>query len=195
MLTLDQQDSRRRRDRVPGLLERLNSRGRRGGVLRRFERTAGDEAQGVVSEPEALRDIVLDLVREGAWHIGIGVGDVDEPLPRSARAGGGPAFVRAREAVERAKRAPHRLCVVGDDDYRAAHAEAVLWLLALLVERRSERGWEVADMLADGSTRVDVAEALGISPSAVSQRIQAAGIVEEQHGREVAAALLAEADT
>lgn len=194
VLTLDQRLSRRREDRVNALMETLNVRGKRGGVLRRFERTAGDEAQGVVSEPEALRDIVLDLVREDAWHIGVGIGAVDQPLPRSTRAGSGPAFVLARQAVDRAKNAPHHLSVVGADDYRASHGEAALWLLAAIVARRSDRGWEVADMLAEGMTRGEIAEALGISASAVSQRVQVAGVVEEQRGRDLVAALLAQAD-
>lgn len=197
VLTLDQQYSRREQDRISELLERLNARGRRGGVLRKFERTAGDEAQGIVAEPAAVRDIVLDLVRDDAWHIGVGIGPVDEPLPRSTRAGSGPAFLRARQAVNKAKSAPHRVSVigfVGDDDYRAAHVETVLWLLAATMARRSERGWEVADMLAQGRSRSEVAAALGISPSAVSQRAQVAGVVEEQRGRELLVALLAEAD-
>lgn len=194
VLTLDQRFSRRQEDRVKALLRALNARGERGGVLLRFERTAGDEAQGVVATPEALRDIVLSLVRDDGWHIGVGIGDVHRPLPTSTREGRGPAFVRAREAVNRAKTAPHRLSVVGADDYRATHVETVLWLLAAIVARRSTRGWEVADMLAQGMTRGAVAEALGISASAVSQRVQAAGVVEESRGRELLAALLAEAD-
>jgi hypothetical protein len=194
VLTVDQQYSRRGRDLVSPLVETLNARGRRGGILRKFERTAGDEAQGVLSQPQAVCEVVLDLVRREAWHVGLGIGEVVEPLPRSTRAGSGPAFVMAREAVTRAKAAPYRVSVVGADHYRAAHVETVLWLLAAVMARRSERGWEVADMLAEGSTRGEVAEALGISASAVSQRAQVAGVVEEQRGRELLAALLAEAD-
>jgi hypothetical protein len=197
VLTLDQQQSRDRQDAVAALLTRLNAPGRRGGVLRDFERTAGDEAQGVVSSPETLLDIVLTLVREQGWHIGVGIGAVDEPLPPSTRAGRGPAFVRARTAVGRAKSAPHRLSVVGAvgaGDYRAEHVETVLWLLAAVVARRSARGWEVADMLAQGMARGRIADELGISASAVSQRLQVAGVAEEQRGRALALALLAEAD-
>ena len=197
VLTLDQQQSRDRQDAVAALLTRLNAPERRDGVLRDFERTAGDEAQGVVSAPETLLDIVLTLVREQCWHIGVGIGTVDEPLPASTRAGRGAAFVRARTAVGRAKSAPHRLSVVGAvdaGDYRAEHVETVLWLLAAVVARRSARGWEVADMLAQGMTRGRIADVLGISASAVSQRLQVAGVVEEQRGRALALALLAEAD-
>ncbi|MDQ4007947.1 MAG: SatD family protein [Actinomycetota bacterium] len=194
VLTLDQQQSRDRQDAVGALLTRLNARERDGGILRDFERTAGDEAQGIVGAPETLLDIVLTLVREQCWHIGVGIGSVDEPLPASTRAGRGVAFVRARTAVGRAKSAPHRLSVVGVDDYRAEHVETVLWLLAAVVARRSARGWEVADMLAQGMTRGRIADVLGISASAVSQRLQVAGVVEEQRGRALALALLAEAD-
>jgi hypothetical protein len=194
VLTVDQHLSRTRADRVQHLLARLDTWVARPGVLLGFERTAGDEAQGVLSAPDVVAELVLDLVREDAWHIGLGVGTVDTPLPASTRAGRGSAFVHARAAVNRAKNAPHRVCVVGADDYRARHVEAVLWLLAAILRRRSRRGWEVADMLAEGRTRAEVADALGISASAVSQRAQAAGVLEEQRGRELLEVLLAEAD-
>jgi hypothetical protein len=192
VLTLDQRFSRRRSDEVEALLARLDRADE--GVLRRFERTACDEAQGVLGSPTAVGGIVLDLMRDGEWHIGLGIGPVDEPLPPSTRAGRGPAFVRARRAVSRAKTAPHRVSVVGADDYRAEHVEAVLWLLGAIVDRRSDHGWEVADMLGQGRTRAEIADVLGISTSAVGQRIQAAGVVEEQRGRALLTALLAEAD-
>jgi hypothetical protein len=192
VLTLDQRLSRRRSDEVEALLARLD--GIREGVRRPFERTAGDEAQGVVADPRVLVDIVAGLLRADGWHVGLGIGPVDEPLPDSTRAGRGPAFLRARQAVNRAKAAPHRVSVVGEDDYRAEHVETVLWLLAAVLGRRSERGWEVADLLAQGRTRVEIAERLGISASAVSQRAQAAGVVEEQRARDLLAYLLADAD-
>ena len=203
VLTVDQHLSRSGPDRVPDLLARLEALGARSGVpgvrgvpgrLRGFERTAGDEAQGVLGAPEVVGAVVLDLLREDAWHIGLGIGPVDEPLPESTRAGRGPAFVHARTAVNRAKNAPHRLSVVGADAYRAEHVETVLWMLAAILRRRSTRGWEVADMLAQGRARTEVAEALGISASAVSQRAHAAGVVEEQRGRRLLDVLLAEAD-
>jgi hypothetical protein len=190
VLTLDQRGSRRRPDRVDAMLPVLNAHA----VLRAFERTAGDELQGVVADPAAVCDLVLSLLRDGGWHVGLGIGPVDEPLPESTRAGRGPAFVHARRAVGRAKTEPHRTSVVGADPYGAAQVETVLWLLATLVARRSRQGWEVADMLAQGRTRGDAAAALGITTSAVSQRIVVAGIVEEQRGRELATALLAGAD-
>src|SRR6476469_8935929 len=101
-------------------------------MVRGFERTAGDEVQGVTDSPDAVIELALDLIRRGHWSIGIGIGPVEEPLPASTRAGRGPAFEAARVAVERAKRAPAKMAVEGGDPARAADAEAALTLLALL---------------------------------------------------------------
>jgi hypothetical protein len=173
------------------LLQTLNARTRAEGLLRRFERTAGDEVQGVFDDPGATIEVVVQLMRTDAWNVGLGIGPVDEPLPRTTRAGRGDAFVSAREAVTRAKSSPHHVNVVGADPYAAEQVETVLWLVALVQRRRSERGWEVADLLSEGTTRREVSAKLGISQSAVSQRAQAAGVVEEQRARALAAQLLA----
>jgi len=58
------------------------------------------------------------------------------------------------------------------------------------VRRRSDAGWEVADLLDGERTQKDIAQALGISEQAVSQRIASAMIDEERRARPVAAMLL-----
>lgn len=180
VLTLDQRGSRRSPDdRVPGLLARLAAVP----SLRGFARTAGDEVQGVLDEPDALVTTLELLLRDGGWHIGVGVGEVSLPLPDDVRAGRGEAFVRAREAVGRAKSSPGHLRVVGPEGYAADHLEGVAWLWAALLARRTDRGWEVADLVDAGSTYDDAAARLGISPSAVSQRAQAAGLAEAARAR------------
>lgn len=190
VLTVDQRASRAGADLVPELLAELNRRPRRKGLLRRFERTAGDEVQGVFDDARAAVDVVVELLRADRWYVGLGVGEVVEPLPRSTRAGKGPAFVLAREAVGRAKSSPHHVNVAGTDEQAATRVETVLWLLAAVLRRRTERGWEVSDLLAEGLSRREVGEKLGISQSAVSQRAQAAGVVEEQRAVALATELL-----
>ncbi|TWD81504.1 SatD family protein [Kribbella amoyensis] len=190
VLTVDQRASRSTSDLVPELLTTLNRRPRRNGLLRKFERTAGDEVQGVFSESRAAIDVVVELLRSDQWSVGLGFGEVVWPLPRSTRAGSGPAFVNAREAVTRAKSSPHHVNVVGENARAAEQAETVLWLMAFVLRRRSERGWAVADLLAEGLTRREIGVKLGISQSAVTQRAQAAGFAEEQRGRVLAAELL-----
>lgn len=190
VLTVDQRGSRSIGDLVPELLNTLNRRPRRVGLLRKFERTAGDEIQGVLSEARATVDVIVQLLRADSWYAGLGVGEVDQPLPRSTRAGSGEAFVLAREAVNRAKASPHHVNVVGANEHAAEQVESVLWLMASVLRRRSDRGWAVADLLAEGLNRREIGVKLGISQSAVTQRAQAAGFAEEQRGRVLAAELL-----
>ncbi len=164
------------------------------GWTRRPERTAGDEVQGVTEDAAHAVDVALALVRDGRWSVGIGAGTVRRPLPRSARAGAGPAYEHARRAVERAKTAPEHVAVGADDDDAAESAEAVLGLLATVVQRRSPAGWEAVDLLADGLTRAEAADRLGITKQALSQRLRAGAWPQEERGRRVAAALLSAAD-
>jgi DNA-binding CsgD family transcriptional regulator len=184
VLTVDQRGSRREPDRIPDTLAALADVA----MLLPFERTVGDEFQGVLDDPDALPVVVERLLREDAWNIGIGVGAVEEPLPDHARAGRGPAYLHARDAVTSAKSSPWHLRVYGEPP--AARAlETTLWLWAAVLARRTPRGWQVADLAAQGLSYDEVARRLGITPSAVSQRAQAAGIVESRRARELATEL------
>lgn len=187
VLTVDQRGSRRSPDLVADALARLPDVS----ALRPFEQTVGDEFQGVLDDPAALPPVVETLLRDGGWHVGIGVGSVEEPLPDHARAGRGEAYLHARQAVTTAKSSPWHLRVVGDDPGTRA-LETVLWLWAAVLARRTARGWEVADLVAEDLSYDEVAQRLGITPSAVSQRAAAAGIVESRRARELATDLTAQ---
>ncbi|MDN4160673.1 sigma factor-like helix-turn-helix DNA-binding protein [Nocardioides abyssi] len=192
VLTIDQRSSRSGSDRVPDLLAEITevTAAPEAQLLRPFERTAGDELQGVIDRPEALVAVAGALLRREGWYVGIGLGPVEEPLPASARAGRGPAYLCAREAVTAAKSSPWGLRVVGEHpDTRSL--ETTLWLWAAVLARRTDRGWEVADLVAEGLTYEQVGRRLGISQSAVSQRAQAAGIVESRRAHELATTLAA----
>jgi hypothetical protein len=196
VLTVDQRASTGHPDRVPEVLRHLRAllRGRRGVVVP-FDRTVGDELQGVLDDPTTVVDVALDLLRDGGWSVGIGVGAVDEPLPTVSREASGQAFVRAREAVEQAKSraATAPVAVRGDPPARAGEVEALLRLLAAVVDRRTTPGWEAVDALARvGGTQKDVARALGVSEQAVSQRLRTALWAEEAAVRPVVARLLGE---
>jgi hypothetical protein len=190
VLTVDQRASRRNADRVPEALALL--KGTVPTVLA-FERTTGDEFQGVLEEPDGVVDVVLRLVRHGGWSIGIGAGTVQTPLPRSTRAGTGQAFLSARRAVEAAKQRPTRLAVRGAVPAEASDAQAVLSALAVVVERRSGQAWEAIALVDAGRTQAEAAAELGISRQAVGQRL-AAGLWDlERDLRPTAARLLARA--
>lgn len=202
VLTLDQRGSRHSRDEVPHLLGRLNSA--QSGLVLAYERTTGDEIQGTVSSPSLVVDAVVAAIRSASWRVGIGIGDVEEPLPRSTREARGTAYVAARVAVEAAHAAPQPVRIVGAPGYgdrtmetiehATDRAESAMWLLASLLSRRTTDGWHVCDLLATGATQRAIAQRLHISPSAVSQRAARAGWIEESRGRPLVVELLRDAE-
>lgn len=191
VLTVDQRASRSAGDRVPALLDALQPLPCR----LPFRRTAGDEVQGLLTDPADLPAVVEQVLRSGGWRIGIGLGPVDEPLPQDVREARGPAFVHARTAVDAARQAPADLRVRAEPaaDQAARALESALWLWAALLERRTDRGWQVVDLVDSGATYDQAAQRLGITQSAVSQRAAAAGVVEGRRARELAAHLAAAA--
>jgi hypothetical protein len=180
VLTVDQDESRRGADQVPTALESLLD------VPTRlpFERTVGDEFQGVLDDPAAVVRALEALLRSGEWNVGIGIGPVEEPLPEQARAGRGAAYLAARAAVTSAKTSPWHVRAVGDGDAVRA-VESAVWLWAALLARRTPRGWQVADLVDEGLTYDEAAARIGITQSAVSQRAAAAGIAEGRRAREL----------
>ncbi|WP_425953571.1 SatD family protein [Xylanimonas sp. McL0601] len=202
VITADQRDSTHTTDRVPDALE-LVSRvcAGRDGVVLPFDRTVGDELQGLLdSTPDGAAlavDLALALARDGSWSVGIGVGSISEPLPAASREASGRAFVHARRAVDRAKRrgaagpGAGGISVVADDAAAAGAVEALLRMIAALAARRTDRGWEAVDAVARTGSQKAAATALGVTVQAVSQRLRAALAGEEAAVRPVAARLLA----
>ncbi|HEX5332758.1 MAG TPA: hypothetical protein VFW79_08945 [Cellulomonas sp.] len=199
VMTVDQQGSQVVGDRVDAFLTEIApyiaSPERRAGVVRPFERTVGDEVQAVFADTALVVELTLHVLRLGGWSVGIGGGEVDEPLPESARAGSGSAFVLARAAVEAAKSRMRvvPLAVRGTDPDAAAEAEGVLMLLGASAARRTAAGWAVIDALTAGDPGLrqeDVAARLGITQQAVSQRLRTALWSEELAARPAAARLL-----
>lgn len=211
VMTVDQVDSRTHPDAVPALLEAL----RRVPVRLPFERTAGDEVQGVLSDPRAVVDAWEAIVRDGRWTVGIGVGR-DVELADTSRASRGGAFHAARDAVDEAKTHPDRVAVrvsrASAEDAGAASggttggggaltdvhgavddAQAVLRLLAIVVAGRTDAGWRVIDAArgAPDATQAELADRLGITRQAVSKALRAHDAVTVDDGLRTAARLLA----
>lgn len=219
VLTCDQRGSRRSTDAVPGALSALSAQP--GGAaaptrvvaapILKAERTAGDEIQFAYDDPTGVVWAVETLTRLGDWRIGVGIGDVEHPLPDSTRAARGAAFIAAREAVERARLNAAQLAVraapaggseddsagrkaVGTPEYRrlrpADAAEHALTLLVATLARRTTAGWEIVVLLDEGLNGRQAAERLGISESAVSQRVARAAHEEGERARALSLHLL-----
>ena len=212
VMTIDQRGSSTDVDRVPGLLAEVAKLC----PDARFERSVGDEIQGVLEHPGPVVELALHALRSGRWYVGIGVGPVELPLPASPREGAGPAFVAARAAVERAKAASSHvpLAVVSGGRPRGsaagsaeeppgatecANAEAVLRLIGRVVQDRTAAQWKVVDALrglrqgqtgAHGTQKI-AARQLGITEQSVSRALLRSGWQEEWAARPAAEMLLA----
>lgn len=190
VMTVDQRGSRTDIDRVDTVLTRLGDVD----TVRSFERTAGDEIQGVLDDPTTLAHLAVELTADGHWSVGIGTGGVEQPLPSSTRAGRGTAFLYARDAVEAAKRQRIPLCVRGPDARWCRHAQTAGRLISDIVATRSAAGIEAVALMRRGLTQADAAGALDITPQAMSQRLRAAGWDLEPDALDLLADALAEAD-
>ena len=192
VLTVDQIESRATGDAVDVALGLLS------GIATTlpFVRTVGDEFQGLLGEPASVVDAILLLMRREQWHIGLGIGAVELPLPDDSRAARGQAFLCARTAVEAAKTEASHLAVVAahESDHEAYDVQAVWRLTAALRRRRSESGWQAVDQMLAGHTQSEAARELGISRQAVGQRLQAAHWDHETAIRPTLVRMLARAD-
>jgi hypothetical protein len=194
VLTVDQIDSRE--SDVDGVAPILAGRAtwREVGAVLGPDRTAGDEFQLVFDAAGGALDAALRLRRTGTWRVGIGVGEVQTPLPATTGAGRGSAFVAARWAVDAAKRSPHLLAVAAPDEAGAAGVSALIGLLLEIRSRRSPEGWQVADLMSAGLSQAAVAERLGVTPQAISLRARAAGIRLERDAMPALERALADLD-
>ncbi len=211
ILTIDQRGSSTDVDRVPELIAELA-----GHTSAAFERSVGDELQGLVADPAEVVDVALHALRSGRWYVGIGIGSVVLAPGASPREGTGTGFVAARKAVDLAKTAAGQipLSVVSGSIGRTAevpqharegalacaHAEAVLRLIGRLVQERTPAQWRVVDrlrLLQGGGGRHGsqkrVAKELGITEQSVSRAVLRSGWQEEWAARPAAAMLLAHA--
>ena len=184
IMTIDQRGSRAHADAVPELLETLA----RIETVRDFERTIGDEVQGVLDSPEQVTLAVRLMAAQTRWHIGIGIGPVETPLPASTAAGRGEAFYAARRAVEAAKNAPAHLVVDGptpSDDGSIPSVEAptltesALRLMVWTLENIRSQSRRYIEYRLDhpDSTQADIAAHFDVSQQAVS-RVLSPGSVE-----------------
>ncbi|AZG44362.1 hypothetical protein [Gordonia insulae] len=191
VLTIDQRGSRTDVDRVVDLLDTLAD----ADLHRKFERTAGDEVQAVADSATVAAHLAVDMAADGHWSVGIGVGAVDIPLPSSTRAGRGPAFELARDAVESAKTQRIPLTIRGGDPRWSRHAQTAARMLADIVAARSDHGTRAVEVMRTGVTQAEGATELGISPQAMSQRLRSARWDIDDDAYLLVADLLERADT
>ncbi|KRE99144.1 hypothetical protein ASG88_15565 [Nocardioides sp. Soil777] len=181
-------DRRALHETFAAVLERVNAELRPPTPVRM---QVGDEYQGVfASLGDALHAslmVRLAMLPGADVRHGIGRGSI-EVLSEDPRVEDGPGWWAARTAigrVEEAERRPGerslRTAYVAAHDAEVPGSEeaavnAALVLRDHLVGGLSDRSLSVLRGLLVGESQRDLAEALGISPSAVSQRVRADGL-------------------
>ena len=194
VITADQIDSRNDHDRAREMIARLVAQSPNAFSLPP-DQTAGDEIQLLVSTAAPTLHTILALHRSGHWSVGLGVGTVRTPLPDSTRQATGGAFIAARGAVLRAKKSEaHFALELGQTDAAAPGIEALITMLLLLRQRRTPQGWQAGDLFESGLAQTDIADRLGITTGAVSQRLKAAQYRVEQAARPALVRLLEQLD-
>ena len=178
VILLDQRQSRSREDLVGEWSQALNEElGPR--LLLPFTRTSGDEMQALLG-PGALGTIVRRALASGDWWIGIGAGEVEQPLPADTREGRGPAFWNARQAIEQAKtrRETRPVSVVAEDEVGQRLTQC-LDPLAFVITRRTGSQREAAAAYFRTGTVQAAARELGMSVQGARKNVLAAGCDEE----------------
>lgn len=151
--------------------------------------TVGDEYQGVFATVgQAVRASLwlrLAILPEHDLRQGLGWGEVTV-LEEEPRVEDGPGWWVARDAIVAVEsgEASSATRLVRTSFLRAPHTDgpdpaainAALLLRDQLVSGLSERSLSVLRGLLDGKAQRDIAEGLGISPSAVSQRVRSDGL-------------------
>lgn len=189
VMIVDQRKSRRDVDRIPDLVASLNELAT-DSLIMPFQRTLGDECEGVLHSLDRVPALVSAMARQSCWWIGIGLGDISG-VAADSRDVSGEAFGIAREMVEAAKRrtrresgksrSPWPLRVGGFGGDRDQAIEACLATIHMISASRSKREGQVAAMLDSGFTdQTDIARELSISQPAVSKAIARAHWDEEK---------------
>jgi hypothetical protein len=141
-----------------------------------FALTLGDEFQGLLRKPDAVVDVIrtIDASLEGARvRYGVGWGELSTDLKDVAFRMDGPCFHRAREALLDGKREDRWVTVSGfgeDDEV----LNGLFWLIGAVLWQWTDIQRQTVSMIRSAGSQKEVAQARGVSVSAVSKALKSA---------------------
>ncbi|EEH63376.1 hypothetical protein HMPREF0044_1300 [Gleimia coleocanis DSM 15436] len=192
VITADQKKSTKTKvDLVPKALQELK-------IIKTvlpFERTVGDEIQGVIKDSEEALKAIKIIVAMGEWHCGLGVGNANLNNATKTTEATGEAFVKARHAVEEAKK--HYLGLAVQSDAKTttvSQLEALLRTKAILVSGRSQRQKEIIEKREALASANEVAEKLKLSKGTISKSLRTSNWEVETSTDSLALSLMEEID-
>ena len=163
-----------------------------GSSIAPMEIVRGDEFEGGFRDPSACIEAFFTLERilfPVRFKAGIGVGEISTSEDTSISRMDGPAFHRARAAVEEAKSSASDLLIRSNNQSRDAILNTILDLLTLLKERWTDRQWEIVNHYRENRDRTqsEIAYEFGISQPAVAKVLQRTKIKHIDGAKEVLA--------
>lgn len=147
-----------------------------------FEVLGVEDIRASVDTPENALNLVMALISDGNWAIGLGITASGGERNASSEA------VGTRPAQVRVKVDTHNPGTVAED------IGAAFALLSQVLHKRTLEGREATALVRRGMNQNEAAKQLGISKQALSQRLQAAGWQAEQAGCQLALNLITQAD-
>ncbi|MDY5784542.1 MULTISPECIES: MarR family transcriptional regulator [unclassified Corynebacterium] len=147
-----------------------------------FEPVGVEDIRANVDSPEAALNVIMALLADGNWAVGIGINPDGAALFAATSAvGSRPGSVNVRVNGAGAG--------TSAEDIAAAIA-----LLGHVLNKRTYEGREATALLRSGLNQNEAAAELGISKQAMSQRLQAAGWRAELAGWKLVLNLITQAD-
>lgn len=147
----------------------------------RFEVVGVEDIRAHVDDAEAACMLVMALLSDGNWAIGIGITE------------SGPAIYAATDAVGARAGSVRVVVDKREPGTDAADIASAFALLGHVLAKRTVEGREATSLVRSGLNQNEAAAELGISKQAMSQRLQAAGWQAEQAGWQLAVNLMSRA--
>ncbi len=147
-------------------------------IMSKFVITLGDEFQGLLNSATIIPDLLWRLeedLPQREFRVGVGLGTLDTPLQRYAINIDGPALHVARAAINDAKRAKALGGVFrgfGELDDIMTGIGSLLWFQR---SRWTASQRNIASLLREGMSQIEVAGKLGIKRQVVSRQVLASG--------------------
>ncbi|WP_178946082.1 recombinase RecJ [Kocuria sp. TGY1127_2] len=167
------------------LANRLNSLPSADRYIQEFTVSSAGKLSAVFSAPEAALDAALATLRQPGVMVGLGTaGNASDQDAGTTLAYARAACDRCAAGPTQANAAFRNIAVEAPDPRLADAATGVARLLSRLVGTRTQAEWRVVDLLVPGvrGQHRAIADALGISPQAVSKALIRTGWHEQTEG-------------
>lgn len=147
-----------------------------------FESVAVEDIRTLVDDADAACTVIMALLSDGGWAIGLGIADTPEEALGAATDAAG------------SKAGSVGVKILPAGGSLASDIAAAFTLMAYVLNKRTIEGREATSLVRSGLNQNEAARQLGISKQAMSQRLNAAGWAAEQAGWQLAYNLISRAE-